>query len=715
MSQAVRSVLVLGLAAAGLCGAATTGFWEMSAFSDFLKGKFENVALGRDGRLTMAPELKTVFSTEQPVIWSLSVGPDGSVYAGTGHAGRVFRIEPDGTGSLLWTSDKPEVFAVAAGTRGVVYAATSPDGKIYRIENGRAVEYFDPHVKYIWALAVGSDGAVYAGTGDGGKIFRITGAGQGEEYYATGQANVTGLIRDAQGRLLAGTEPNGVLYRVTAKGQATVLYDSALPEIRAAAVGADGSVYANALGGALAKKVQAAAAPAAGSDVISTTTTSITVTAQAGAPDVRPLALPKPAAAAVDTTVAATGADAGSGSDKSAIYRIRPDGAVETLWNSKEENVYDVLPGADGSVWFGTDANGRIYRLGLDHKLTLEAQVPDAQVLRLISRGADVWAATGNMGRVYSLGQGSAKGAYESPVFDAGGISAWGKMRAGSNGMVLRSRSGGVGRPDAAWSGWVAVGADGQTASPAARFLQFRAEFSGAGAYLENITSAYLPRNVGPAVRSISILATSAAATATATGRAVATAVTDTGDAPVNAASGTLTQTVSRAAVQQMLISWMADDPDGDKLVYQLDFKGDGEAVWKTLRKDLRDTNYTLDADVLADGRYYFRVIASDLSAEAELISPPVLIDNTPPVVRIQSASRTELVFEAEDAASALRRAEWSLDGGSWLPCVPVDGILDSLKEQFRVRVSVPAGEHLVVVRVADSGGNTGLAKVVLP
>lgn len=714
MSQAMR--LVLGLAVAGLCGAATTGFWEMSAFSDFLKGKFESVALGRDGRLTMAPELKTVFSTEQPVIWSLSAGPDGSVYAGTGHAGRVFRIAADGTGSLLWTSsDKPEVFAVAAGPRGVVYAATSPDGKVYRIENGRAAEYFDPHVKYIWALAVGSDGAVYAGTGDGGKIFRITAPGEGEEYYSTGQANVTGLLWDGQSSLLAGTEPNGVLYRVTAKGQAAVIYDSALPEIRAAGFAADGSVYANALGGALAKKIQAAAAPAAGSDVISTTATSITVTAQAAAPEVRPVAPPKPAAAAVDVPVAAAAADAGAGSDKSAIYRIHPDGSVETLWISKEENVYDVLTAADGSIRFGTDANGRIYRLGIDHKLTLEAQVPDAQVLRLLPRGSDVWAATGNMGRVYSLGHTSVKAAYESPVFDAGGVSAWGKMRAGSGAVVLRSRSGGVGRPDEAWSGWTAVGSDGQIASPAARFLQFRAEFSGAGAYLENMSAAYLPLNIPPAVRSISVLATSAAIPATATGRGVATAVTDTGDATVNAASGTLTQTVSRAAVQQLMISWMADDLDGDKLVYQLDFKGDGEAVWKTLRKELRDTNFTLDADVLADGRYYFRVTASDLSSEAGLVSSPVLIDNTPPVVRIQSASRTELVFEAADATSPLRRAEWSFDGGSWTPCAPVDGILDSLKEQFRVRVSVPAGEHLVVVRVADSGGNTGLAKVVLP
>ena len=96
-----------------------------------------------------------------------------------------------------------------------------------------------------------------------------------------------------------------------------------------------------------------------------------------------------------------------------------------------------------------------------------------------------------------------------------------------------------------------------------------------------------------------------------------------------------------------------------------------------------------------------------------------MLIDNTPPVVRMQSAQRAgagaDISFDAQDSASALRRAEWSIDAGPWTPVAPVDGILDSPAEQFRLHIdSVPAGEHLLVIRVADSGGNTGLAKVVL-
>ncbi len=69
----------------------------MTSFSDFVKGKFDGVSLGRDGRLSLAPKLDTLFTSEQPVIWSVASGPDGALYAATGHRGRVFRIEQNGT------------------------------------------------------------------------------------------------------------------------------------------------------------------------------------------------------------------------------------------------------------------------------------------------------------------------------------------------------------------------------------------------------------------------------------------------------------------------------------------------------------------------------------------------------------------------------------------------------------------------------------------
>src|SRR5215471_20921183 len=197
------------LSAAALCAALApailgsgTATWEMNSYNDFIKGKSQGLSLSREGRLTLAPKLDTVFTSDQPVIWGVAQGPDGTLYAATGHRGRVYKIDKSGKSSVLWTAPEPEVFAIATDRSGAVYVGTSPDGKIYRIENGAATEYFAPKAKYIWALVAGGDGALYAGTGDQGKVFRITAAGKGESWYETGQSHVTGLAVDTQNRVL---------------------------------------------------------------------------------------------------------------------------------------------------------------------------------------------------------------------------------------------------------------------------------------------------------------------------------------------------------------------------------------------------------------------------------------------------------------------------------------------------------------------------------
>jgi hypothetical protein len=201
--------------------------------------------------------------------------------------------------------------------------------------------------------------------------------------------------------------------------------------------------------------------------------------------------------------------------------------------------------------------------------------------------------------------------------------------------------------------------------------------------------------------------------------------VTDTGDSSAPSA-GTATQTLLRAALQQITVSWQAEDPDGDRLVYNLYFRGEGEHQWKLLKGNLHETAFTFDGDVLADGKYSFRVTASDREVnppssarDAELTSAPVLIDNTPPIVTIssvhQNGATAEIQFEAADAASALRHCEYSLDAGGWIPVEAADGVIDSPREKFVLSLDkLTPGEHLVVIRVADSANNAGLAKVVL-
>lgn len=730
--------------------ASSTTTWEMNTYQDFIHGRFQGISLNRDGTLMLAPKMESIFSSDQPVVWALAEAPDGSLYVGTGHRGRLYRVDKSGKSTVVWTAEQPEIFAVAVDAKGAVYAATSPDGKVFRIDGGKTSEYFAPQAKYIWSLAIAPGGSLYVGTGDQGKVFRVDAPGKGEVLYATGQSHVTGLAIDKDGRVLAGTEPNGILYRISAKDKGFVLYDASLPEIRAISAAPDGSIYAVAMGGSLAKRTQSipqnAAASAAG-PVIGTATTSISVTAesaQAG-PDLKPNADSAKPVAAVPavpaTTTFAPTVDL-SGVEKSAVYKINPDNTVETLWSSKEENVYDVLPWK-GQLIFATDANGRVYRLSADRKLTLIAQTNEAEATRLMLSGNSVLAATGNMGRVYRLEEKiESSGVYEAPVHDAGTVAQWGRIawrmaQADAGQISFRTRTGNSLRPDKTWSDWSAPATDAagsKIESPNARYVQWKAEITGSqgkSPVLENVSVAYLPQNTPPVLKNITVVTQLAATTAGKPPAQTATAVysitvTDTGDAAPAMSTGTPTQTASRAASQQLNVSWQAEDADGDRLVYSLWFRGEGEREWKLLKANMHETTLAIDGDALADGKYFFRAVASDsevnprnVAREVELVSSPVLIDNTPPVLSVAAPRKTgtgfEVEFEAVDSASALRRCEYSVDAGTWMPIESLDGVIDSPREKFLVRLeNLSSGEHVLVLRAVDSANNAGLAKVIL-
>jgi WD40 repeat protein len=741
MKPAALKFLLAGLAAA-LLPAATTTTWEMNAYQDFLKGRFSGVSLDRDGRLTLAPKLEAIFSSGQQAIWSLVQAPDGSLYAGTGHRGRVYRIDASGASTLLWTADEPEVFAVALDSRGVLYAASSPDGKVYRIEKGKAVEFFAPKTKYIWSLAFTADGSLLVGTGAPGNVYRVDKAGKAELYYETGQAHVTALALDAHGNALAGTEPNGILYRISARDKAFVLYDANLPEIRSIVPMPDGTVYAAALGGALANRT-GGQTPALSTPISVTVTapaTSISVTdssAQAG-PDIKPKPDTSKQAAQSGLTVASAVTPLAeiAGVEKSALYKINPDGTVETLWSSKEENVYSMVVEPNGGIVFATDAQGRVYRLNKDRKAALLVETSEGEASRLLQGSNGLLAATVDAGKLFRLGNAAGgSGSYESPVHDSGTVARWGRLawRSPAGQLSFSTRSGNSARPDKTWSDWSDPLTDPRSSivrSPNARYIQWRVELSGAGAAVENVSIAYLPQNNPPVVRSINVTApasgvASAKAQATAaTAAAYSITVTDTGES--STAAGTPTQALSRGPSSQVQVTWQADDPDGDRLTYALYFRGEDELEWKLLRANMSENSLLLDGDILADGRYYFRVVASDRASNAanvaredELVSAPVLIDNTPPVVTLSAPRRTdghlEVDVDAVDQTSPLRRCEYSLDAGPWVPVEAADGVTDSPREQFHIAIDkLRPGEHLLVVRAYDTANNAGLAKVVV-
>src|SRR5262245_16983877 len=169
---------VLPLLAAVPLLAVTPQFWEIRTHDDFRKGKLTNLSLTSDDELILAPRFDMIFNTEQTLIWSAVVDSKGNVYLGTGHDGKVFKVDANGKGSLLVDLAELDVLALAVDRNDVIYAGTSPDGKVYKIENGSAKEFFDPKTKYIWSLIFDKQGRLLVGTGDKGIIYRVTPDGQ---------------------------------------------------------------------------------------------------------------------------------------------------------------------------------------------------------------------------------------------------------------------------------------------------------------------------------------------------------------------------------------------------------------------------------------------------------------------------------------------------------------------------------------------------------
>jgi hypothetical protein len=87
--------------------------------------------------------------------------------------------------------------------------------------------------------------------------------------------------------------------------------------------------------------------------------------------------------------------------------------------------------------------------------------------------------------------------------------------------------------------------------------------------------------------------------------------------------------------------------------------------------------------------------------------------------VKVTAATRSGLSaridFEATDATSPLRRCEYSVDAGNWIPVEAADGVVDSQHEDFSLRLeNFPPGERTAVLRAVDAANNVGLTKVVL-
>ena len=726
-------VMAAFVGCAALVHGALPTFWTVSTEAEFLRGEVENLSIDSYGRLTLGPTSTPVYESSAPFIWTVVTAPDGSVYAGSGNEGQVYRIDGTGKGSVFFDAEELEVHAIAPAAGGGIYVASSPNGKIYKVDAaGKGAVFFDPADRYIWSLAVDRAGNVFAATGDKGVIYKITPDGKGTVFYETKATHAMTLALDREGRLLAGTESPGRVFRIDAAGKAFVLLDSPYREIHALRLASDGTIYAAALSATASSGADRAAEPISepSRPVTPSVSTEITGMSVVEGP--------------ISSSSAPSAARPARRPGRGAIYRIRPDGLWDTVWDTADDAPYDLIVEDGGSLLVGTGTDGKIFRLsGNPARATLLARAAARQITALLREPSGrIVGATSNPGKVFALSSAPArKGAYESDVRDAGTVATWGAIRwraTGRAGQVqVATRSGNTATPDETWSAWsnAYTNAEGERiGSPNARYLQWRATLtsdSAQGPVLTSVTAAYLPRNLRPEVTSITVHPPgSVFQRPFSTGDPEIAGFEDNtsdGRSPnqTSAATGTpappapsLGRRIYQKGLQTFV--WKADDQNDDRLQFDAFYRREGETTWKVLKRGLWDPIVVWDTTSVPDGTYVLKIAASDgpsnspdTALTGELESASFEIDNSPPRIELQTAARPNprtVAFVVRDESSSVQRVEYSLDASRWRTVYPKDGIADSRREEFEVTLEESEIGRSVLIRAMDAMNNVATA-----
>lgn len=713
-----------------LASAQGTHFWNQSRFDEFEKGRPQGIAIHSDGSLTPGPKLSEVVTTPSTYVWSLASDKSGNAYLATGSPATVLKVSPDGKSTKLFETKDLSVQSVSIGPDGALYAATLPSGKVYRlktdgpsVEEGSASVIFDPanttdKPKYIWDMVFDEQGRLYIAAGGPAGIYRVDPkqpAAKPELFFKSDEQHIRCLTFDRKGDLIAGSDGGGLVYRIGKDGKGFVIYDAPKREITSLAVAPDGTIYAGAVG----EKNKSTLPP-----------------------------LPVTGATAVTATITIVqpgSVQASSGNnlipDGSEVYEIAPNGAPRKLWSDKDDVVYALWLTPQGLL-AATGNRGRVYRIAESGEYSDIGHLEASQAVSFAPSPKGLYISTSNSGKLYSISDATdADATYESDVYDAGVFSQWGRVEVnpGNGPFEMYTRVGNLENPERAWSDWKKVDlASATIGQQPARFVQWKAVLRN-GASLSSVGLNYLPVNVEPVIDEIVVQPGARVNTAALQQQqpqqvniTFPSAQSNVIAFQENAATAPLPGLKDKSAVT---VRWSAHDENGDDLTFSVYFKAEGDTSWRLLRENVSERFYSFDSALLPDGAYRIKVVASDAPSHnpgdaltTDKISDSFVIDTAPPVLTALAAAmqagKIHVTATATDSQSPVSRAEYSIDAGPWQYIEPVGKLSDSLTEHYDFVASVPpppgsapgtappqGGEHIVTLRAYDRYDNMATAK----
>ena len=667
------AVLVLLLALAASAQAVRPKIWQQHGQQAFASGEPMGISISRDGLLRLAPELKSFATLDAERIWSLVEGPEGTIYAGTGDGGRIFKVDAAGQSEILFDSPEIAIHALAVGPDGHLYAGTAPDGLIYKIDSeGRATTLTHTGEHYVWDLAFGAEGRLLAATGEGGKVLSISSGGEAEVLYDPPDRHVMSL-QAGPGGIYAGTSGAGRIYAIDLDGETRLLWETDQKEVTDLVATSDGHLYASAL------------APVG----------------ENGGPPIT-----------------------------SVLYRIDRRGAVHSVWENEETTIFDLIAGSRGSLMAAASKPAQLLGFDQSGNPTSLVQFEEHNPSRLLqSSSGTIYAGMAQAGQLWRLEAGNRReGHFDSTVEDFLQHSRWGHLgwRAeipGGTEIAFQTRSGNSAEPDETWSQWSPqLARSGMPInSPAARFLQYRVLLKSSDEnltpVLKEVTISGQQTNLRPEILKLE----------TYPYRQSPGGGNNSNQQGAGANPGQA-QPPRRAPPQPKslrLVRWQAQDPNGDELSYSLYLRSVGQKEWKLAKEGLTQTSVIWDTESMPEGSTLIRLVASDRpdnpdrdALESERISQPFPIDNSPPVVVLRSGGEDGMIIEVdiEDSITPVRKAQYTIDYGERVHQIaPADGVFDSRAETAHFTLTdLPPGEHVIAVQAWDQLDNIGAQQLIL-
>lgn len=716
MRFSIAALLTLSLTTSAF--AVAPQFWRVRNVEDFLVGDIDGFAVTSRGDLRAGPSMRKIASFTDPFVLSQATGANGDRFFGTGNEGKVYRLR--GTElKLVYTASEPEIYALAFHD-GAVFAASSPNGKVYRIDpnDGKATVFFDPKQAYVWALAFAPNGDLLVATGVEGKLFRVTAKGEGKVLFTAPESHVRCMAVKKDGTILAGGSGKGRIYEIRPDGSSHALYDSPLSEISTIYVDGNGIGWAAGASTSLPATAPATKAKTSTASSDQKKEESTTTASTATTPEV---------------TVSFEAPTDTSASGSGEIYKINPDGFVETVRKFEHELVYAISGGSNGSILLSSGPQGRIYSMK-DGEVSLIATVPEKQIVSISTEGGATLVTTTNSGAVYRMDpQPSQKAEFRSAAKDVERFSRFGHYRiegdaVGDNHVAIAFRSGNTRTPDSTWSSWsmASSSADGNVDAPPGRYIQWKMTMPkpSTDMAVHGVSVGLINRNVAPVIDSIAVA--DPAVVYISSAYPASPQVVEATNPDENGIFTSLDSPREKNEPGKRVfrkgfrtITWRAHDDNGDSIRYSLSFRPAGTAKWLRLRDDLDENQFNFDTSQMPDGTYELRLTASDARDNPDTPLTDTKegvefqVDNTPPRISFNTTGN-EVVVHVTDKMSPIGRVEYSIDAQKWIRIQPVDGISDSPDETYKLPREAVAGKF-VIVRAVDGFYNVATEAMTVP